>query len=201
MALIMLKPKSLFVIPMLLGVLIGALVWNFQADVPDSPPSMQLGGDFTLESHQGEVSLKDFRGKAVLLFFGYTSCPDACPTGLAKMSAAINLLTPDEATDVQPLFISIDPERDDPKKLAEYSAYFHSSLIGLTGEKENIDRVVKAYGAFYRKVEIRNSELGYSMDHSTRIYLINRGGNLSKLLFHDTAPSEIAGKLRSILKT
>ncbi|MEH6576331.1 MAG: SCO family protein [Amphritea sp.] len=199
MALTIQKSRLLLIIPLLFGLLLGGWVWNFKADVPDSPSSIQLGGDFTLESYQGDVSLQDFKGKAVLLFFGYTSCPDVCPTGLAKMSAAINLLTPEEAANVQPLFVSVDPERDDPQKLAKYSAYFHSSLIGLTGKKEDIDRVVKAYGAFYRKVELNNSALGYSMDHTTRIYLINRDGKLSGLLFHDTAPAEIAEKLRTIL--
>mgnify|MGYP000232866526 CR=1 FL=1 len=199
MALTTQKHKFLLIIPLLFGVLVGGWVWNFKAEVPDSSSSIQLGGDFTLKSHQGDVSLQDFKGKAVLLFFGYTSCPDVCPTGLAKMSAAINLLTPEAAANVQPIFVSVDPERDDPQKLAEYSAYFHPSLLGLTGKKEDIDRVVKAYGAFYQKVELSNSALGYSMDHTTRIYLINKVGKLSELLFHDTAPPKIAEKLRAIL--
>ena len=115
------------------------------------------------------------------------------------MGAAINLLTPDEAADVQPLFIRIDPDRDNPQKLAQYGAFFHPSLIGLTGKKENLDQIVKAYGAYYGKVEFSDSELGYSMDHTTRIYLINRDGKLLDLIHHDTGPSEIAEKLRSVL--
>ncbi len=94
------------------------------------PPS---GGDFTLHSKDGPVSLHDFKGKVVLLFFGYASCPDICPTSLAFSTKALNTLNEDELAQVQPLFVSIDPQRDSVDKMAEFVSFFHPGFIGLTG--------------------------------------------------------------------
>lgn len=159
----------------------------------------QLGGDFTLNSVKGPVSLSDYKGQGVIVMFGYTYCPDICPTGLANLGAALNRLSDAEQQQLQPIFISVDPDRDTPDRLEQYSRYFHPSLLGLTAAKPEIDPVVKAYGAFYRKVDMPNSAMKYSVDHSARIYLIGRDGILMEALHHNTPTGELAAALQKLL--
>lgn len=161
----------------------------------------KLGGDFTLQGIEGSTSLQDFRGKVVMLYIGYASCPDVCPTSLAVMSQSMKNLTAEESSQVQPIFISVDPDRDTPERLTEYSQFFHPSMIGLSGSRENLDQVVKQYGAFYRMVELKDSAMGYAVDHSSRIYLINRQGALKDTLMHGTMPTELTERLRELLAT
>lgn len=161
--------------------------------------SHKLGGDFTLQGASGPVSLQDYRGKVIALYIGYASCPDVCPTSLAVMSQALKSMTPQEAAQVQSIFISVDPERDTPERLAEYSQFFYPTMIGLTGNRDQIDQVVKQYGAFYRIVEMEDSAMGYAVDHSSRTYLIDQQGNLTEALMHGTMPNELTSKLRQLL--
>lgn len=159
----------------------------------------RLGGDFTLTSAQGPVSLSDFRGQAVVIYIGYASCPDVCPTALAVLTQALRSLDETERKQVQGIFISVDPERDTPEKLAQYAAFFTPRLIGVTGSKSEIDQVVKQYGAFYRQVEMRDSALGYAVDHSSRLYLINTEGQLVHTLLHNSTPDELTLYLKQLL--
>jgi len=161
--------------------------------------SLRLGGDFELQSASGPVSLADFRGHPVVMYIGYASCPDVCPTSLAVMAQGFRRLAPAEQAEVRGIFISVDPQRDTPGKLAEYSAFFHPNLVGLTGSREQIDRVVKQYGAYYRIAELDNSALGYAVDHSSRLYLIDADGRLAEVLSHSITPDELAAKLRRLL--
>ena len=159
----------------------------------------QLGGDFTLNGLNGPASLSDFKGQGVVLMFGYTSCPDVCPTGLANVGAALGRLEENQQRQIQPIFISVDPERDTPKRLDDYSRYFHPSILGLSGAKTEIDKVVKAYGAFYRMVEMPDSAMQYSVDHSARIYLIDKQGQLAKLVNHNTPVGELSAEIKALL--
>lgn len=159
----------------------------------------ELGGDFTLMSAQGPVSLSDFRGKVAVIYIGYASCPDVCPTALAVLTQALRNLDESERRQVQGIFVSVDPERDTPEKLAQYTAFFSPRLIGVTGTREEIDRVVRQYGAFYRRVEMPDSALGYAMDHSSRLYLINREGKLVHTLLHNSTPDELTAYLKQLL--
>lgn len=104
------------------------------------------GGDFTLKKGKQEVTFSDYQGKVRFIFFGYTSCPDICPTSLALVSSSLKQLSPAELAQVQVFFISVDPERDTAEKLKEYTKYFHPSILGVTGTTAEIDRVVKQYG-------------------------------------------------------
>ena len=165
----------------------------------DQPLLHKLGGNFTLQSHRGEVSLNDFNHQVIAMYIGYTHCPDVCPTSLAIMSQALKQLNADELAGVQPLFISVDPERDTPERMQEYSQFFHPKLLGLTGPKKDIDRIVNQYGAFYRMVEMKDSAMGYAVDHSSRIYLINKQGELSKTLMHGTMPDQVVAEIRNLL--
>lgn len=167
---------------------------------PPQPPYPQVGGNFSLQHRSGPVALSDFSGKGVVLMFGYTSCPDVCPSGLTAMAAALARLSESEQQQIQPLFISVDPERDTLEKLDQYSRYFFPSLLGLTSSKTEIDRVVSAYAAFYRKVDMPDSALGYSVDHSARIYLIDRNGQLAQLLNHNTPVAELATAIQQLLQ-
>lgn len=159
----------------------------------------QLGGDFTLHSIDGDISLHDFKGKIVLLYIGYTHCPDVCPTSLAVISQAMKNLDAEQRKLVQPIFISVDPERDTPEQLAEYSHFFHPSFIGITGNRKEIDNVVAQYGAFYRIVEMQDSAMGYAIDHSSRMYIINKQGKLTKALSHGSSPDQIVAEIEALL--
>ncbi|TXH70551.1 MAG: SCO family protein [Thiothrix sp.] len=155
--------------------------------------------DFTLTQNNQAVHLKDFRGKLVLLYFGYASCPDVCPTSLALLSSALKELTPEETAQIQPIFISVDPERDNGTKLMEYARYFFPSFIGITGTEQEIQRAAMQYGAFYSKVN-SNSAMGYTVDHSSNSYLIDKEGQLLSTFKHDVTKAEIIAGIRAALK-
>ena len=141
-----------------------------------------IGGDFTLTDHNGNpFKLETLRGKIVLLFFGYTFCPDVCPTELASMSRLLNSLGGD-ADKVSALFISIDPERDTPEKLKNYVSFFNPKLIGLTGELDKIEQVAKAYHV-QRKVHSRKENSDYYLvDHTASLYVLGPQGDVLNLI-------------------
>ncbi len=182
------------------GISLG-LIWmknSSGSNYPSSQLHLPGGGDFTLHDGDNKVSLSDYKGKAVLLFFGYTSCPDVCPTSLALISAALNKLNKDELEKVQVLFISVDPERDTAEKLRDYTHYFHTKILGLTGSKAEIDKVVKQYGAAYKKVE-SNSAMGYLVDHSASVFVINKDGKFVDMLPHGLPAETILGVIRKLI--
>ncbi len=162
----------------------------------DAPPT---GGEFTLQSADGPVSLKDYRGKLVLLYFGYTKCPDICPTSMATMTQAINELTPQQADKVKLVFVSIDPDRDTPESLVEYVSYFHPNSIGLTGSKAALAEVAERYGVQYYKVEMENSSFGYAMNHSGALYLITDDGALRFIFPHGVPASVVYEALLHVM--
>ncbi len=129
------------------------------------------------DGKERKVCLSHFKGKLVLVFFGYTHCPDVCPTALQTLSKTMNLLSKEEREKVRVLFISVDPERDTPEITQKYAQYFFPTFIGLTGSPEEIAKVAKDYMVFYKKVE-GESEGGYLVDHTAYIYLIDRKGML-----------------------
>lgn len=157
------------------------------------------GGDFMLEAPWGKSGLPDYRGKLVLAYFGFASCPDVCPTSLGAMKAAMSTLSESEQAAVRGLFISIDPERDTPQKVEQYAQYFHPNFHGLSGTPEGVAHVAKQYGALYRKVETPESSMDYTMDHSSIIYLIDQQGVLREKISHGATPADIAGKIKQYL--
>ena len=168
--------------------------------MPGSNPH-STGGDFSMQAQSGPVSLKDFRGKVVLIYFGYTMCPDICPTNLAMMSNAFMQLeeTPEGKqilANVQGIFISVDPQRDTLKRLAEYVGYFHPSLIGLTSTPEAIKEVADRYGAAYQKVIQDDSATNYVVDHSSETYVVDPQGKLVERLPHAAPPEQILAAIR-----
>ena len=145
-------------------------------------PYAHIGGDFTLASKSGPVSLSAFNGKVVLLFFGYTHCPDVCPTELAKMRATFDTLKKREAEQVSGIFISVDTDRDTPQTASDYAAFFHERIIGLSGSAEEISAVAKRYFALYQKAPAAKGVSDYTVDHSATIYLIGRDGLVQGLM-------------------
>ena len=156
------------------------------------------GGDFTVEIQNKDLSLQDLRGKVVLLYFGYTQCPDICPTSLSLMTQALNQLSEDELKSVNGLFVSVDPNRDNTTRLEEYTHYFHPNIIGATAEKDEIDKITKMYGASYRIVE-SDSAMGYIVDHSSYTYVIDKKGKLRYTLAHGTHSDKILKVVRELL--
>ena len=162
---------------------------------------MPTGGDFQLQSAAGPFDLKDLRGRVVLIYFGYTWCPDICPTNLAFIASALKSLAPEELARVQVLFVSVDPERDDVHRLAQYTGYFHPQILGLTGTPEQIATAARLYGAAYRRAAQTNSAMGYAVDHSSRTYAVDPRGRLARTLDHATPPDMIAAVVRELLAT
>ena len=157
------------------------------------------GGDFALHAADGPVSLEDFRGKLVFLFFGYTRCPDICPTSLAFLSRALHDLTAGELEKVRAIMISVDPEQDTPASLKEYVSYFHPNLIGVTGTEQEVAAVAERYGAQYYKVELEGSAFGYAVNHSAVTYLITPEGILRFIFPHGTPPGVLTQAARHVL--
>jgi cytochrome oxidase Cu insertion factor (SCO1/SenC/PrrC family) len=156
-----------------------------------------VGGPFTLTDSSGhQRSDSDFRGKLMIVYFGYTFCPDVCPADLMAITQALDALGP-AADGVQPVFITVDPERDS-KVLAEYVRAFHKSLIGLTGSPEEIRKVANAYKAFYAKVPgTRDGD--YAIDHTGVIYLMGRSGEYLGFMPPQTGPEKLTEILRKYL--
>jgi cytochrome oxidase Cu insertion factor (SCO1/SenC/PrrC family) len=193
------------------ALLVSALAVN-AATAEDAPPDQAaaeqmmddlmygrgtVGGPFTLIDHTGRTRKdSDFRGKLMIVYFGYTFCPDVCPADLMAITQALDELGPG-ADDIQPIFITVDPERDN-KVLAEYVRAFHKSLIGLTGSPEEIRKVANAYKAFYAKVPpARDGD--YAIDHTGVIYLMGRSGEYLGFMPPQTGPEKLTEVLRKYL--
>lgn len=177
--------------------------WTPATDQPAKHETLDLsatptGGDFTVEILNNDLSLKDLRGKVVVLYFGYTQCPDICPTSLALLTQALSQMSEDELSGMQSIFVSVDPGRDNTARLDEYTKYFHKNIIGATAEQDEIDKITKLYGASYRIVE-SDSAMGYIVDHSSYTYVIDKQGKLRHTLSHGTAPNKILEAVRELL--
>ncbi len=152
-----------------------------------------------LTRSNGEIfRLADQRGKIVLLFFGYTSCPDVCPTTMAEMKLVVDALG-DAASSVQVVFVSVDPERDAPEKIQKYVEHFHSNFVGLTGSMDELQSIWDAYGV-YRAVNETDSAFGYIIDHTARVTLVDADGNLRLSYGFQTPVADIVHDIKILLK-
>jgi cytochrome oxidase Cu insertion factor (SCO1/SenC/PrrC family) len=158
-----------------------------------------VGGPFNLTDQTGrKVTDKDFLGKYMLVFFGYTYCPDLCPTELQVMSAALDNLGA-KADDIQPIFITFDPQRDTPEVLKQYISNFHPRFVGLTGTPEEIAVAAKAYRVFYNKLENTSGPDTYLMDHSTITYLMDKQGKFLKHFSYSTDAAALSQALEKAI--
>ncbi|MEQ8746509.1 SCO family protein [Pyruvatibacter sp.] len=158
-----------------------------------------IGGPFSLVDHTGKaVTQADFEGRKTLVYFGFTFCPDVCPTALQVMAVALEELGED-ADAITPVFITVDPERDDVETMAAYVNHFGDNFVGLTGTPEQIAATAKAYKVYFRKVEDPASSGGYTMDHSSVVYLMGEDGTFLANFTHETLPDRMAARLRQFL--
>lgn len=157
-----------------------------------------IGGPFTLVNQKGEtVTEEALKGQLSLINFGYTYCPDVCPTALSTMSQAMDILG-DEGETVLPVFVTVDPARDTVEQMAAYAAHFHPRLLALTGTEEQTSRAAKAYRIYYAKVEDGNAS-EYLMDHSALFYLMDENGEFLTHFNHMVTPEEMAEGIKAHL--
>jgi protein SCO1/2 len=162
-------------------------------------PVLSVGGDFALTDYNNQrFELSSLRGKAVLIFFGYTSCPDVCPTTLSKLSSVYKRLGKD-APRVKTLYITVDPDRDTPAVMKADLGSFDLDALGLTGTKPEIDKVVALYGASYEIIPTPQSAEKYTVAHSTTVYALDPAGRTRVLFPYDATVDQIVEGLRSIL--
>ncbi len=155
------------------------------------PPGVTIGGPFSLTDHTGKaVTDATYRGKWMLVFFGFTYCPDVCPTELQKVAAVLEMLG-DRASQIAPILISIDPERDTPEAMANYVQIFDDRLIGLTGTPEQIAEVARAYRVYYAKIQ-PSGDTPYLMDHSSYLYLMGPDGRVQAVFPYAATAEDIA---------
>ncbi|MCU0944066.1 MAG: SCO family protein [Rubritepida sp.] len=161
------------------------------------PPGLNLGGAFRLTDHEGrEVTEADFAGRWLLVYFGFTWCPDVCPTELGTVAAALDAMGP-AGERVTPVFITIDPQRDTVAQMADYVARFHPRMIGLTGTPEQIAEAARRYRVYYARVNRPDQGGDYTMDHSSFIYLTGPDARVRALFRSETAPEAIAAATRA----
>lgn len=164
-----------------------------------SLPIEPIGGDFALTDHNGErFELTSLRGKVVLIFFGYSFCPDVCPTTLSKLTTVAQQLGEDREK-VKTLYITVDPERDTPDVLKLDLSNFQLDALGLTGTKGEIDPVVKLFGATYQIIPTPNSAAKYTVTHSTRLYALDPNGKVRLVFDYEATPDEIVQGIKAIL--
>ncbi len=157
-----------------------------------------VGGAFSLVDHTGRrVTDADYRGKYLLVFFGYTYCPDVCPAELQVMTLALDLLG-DKADRIQPLFITIDPQRDTVDRMKDYVGNFYKTLVGLTGTPEEIAKAAKAYRVYYKKAEVEDDD--YLMDHTSIVYLMDPEGEFIAHFPYGVRPEKMAARIATALK-
>ena len=180
-----------------LAVLItGCRPYQYTGQLLDSPVSIP---NITLSDKDGQpVSLTDFSDKVVMLYFGYTFCPDVCPTTLTTVNKAIEMLGK-KADEVQFVMISVDPERDTPAKLAAYLSNFNPSFIGLSGTPEEIAAAAVPFGVYYQKHE-GTAATGYLVDHTASVMVLDRSGRLRLVIPFETPAEAIASDLKQFLK-
>jgi len=165
-----------------------------QAPLPIGP----TGGDFVLQSAAGPVDTKTLRGKVLLIFFGYTHCPDVCPASLAAGAQALNALTADERARTRMIMISVDPDRDTPEQLKDYAAFFHPDMLGVTGSAAQIEVVARSFGAGYLRQPAR-ADGSYAVDHTANTYLVDPDGKLAATISLGTPTADIAAAIRKLL--
>lgn len=156
--------------------------------------------NFTLPDQQGRTfRLSDQRGKVVLLFFGYITCPDVCPTTLAEWRQ-VHARLGEDAERVRFVYITVDPERDTPTRLQDYLSRFNTDFIGLTGTSGELEPVYEAYGIYHKKVEVKGSALGYLVEHSASVRVVDPRGLQRTPISFGTTPDDVVANIRQLLK-
>jgi protein SCO1/2 len=180
-------------------ILVGAILlgWTYRRDDGGLPKVAQIGGSFSLVDHRGKsVTDRDYLGKPTLVFFGYTHCPDVCPTTLFEITTQLQELGPD-ADRLNVLFITVDPERDTPQQLALYLSSFDPRITGLSGAPESVLAAINAYHVYAKKVPLKDGE--YSMDHTATVFMMNSKGQYVDAMLSQAPSATTRRKLRRLL--
>ncbi len=185
-----------------IGLLSVAALWVVRPPVPTESPSQNVagvtvGGPFSLIDQDGHTKTdKSWQGKYLILYFGFTHCPDVCPLGLNNITEALNALPEETVEKIQPVFITVDPLRDDVAALKNYVPLFHKKLVGLTGTEKQIEAVKTSYRVYAQK---QGAGPNYMVNHSAFTYLIAPNGELLHAFPHNTAPSEMADAIKKFV--
>jgi protein SCO1 len=192
--------RVLALLAIVLAASVVALAVFWQPELPSVPdaPALPPGGDFVLQSADGPVDTAKLRGTVVLVYFGYTYCPDICPTSLSTTSRALETLTPAEQALVKVVFVSVDPERDTPARLKDYAAFFHPNIVGVTGSAEAVATAARMFGASYARQEV-GSAAGYVIDHSAWTYVVAPDGRLVERIPHGATVEQTVVAIRKWL--
>lgn len=182
---------------MVLALILGVLLL-LRGGAVSSAPKLPAGADFVLQSADGTVDSKALRGKVLLIYFGYTHCPDVCPASMAAGAQALKTLSSDERSRVRLLMVSVDPERDTLKHLKEYTAFFHPELIGVTGSADEIAVLAKAFGAGYIR-QPAAADGSYAVDHTTATYVVDPEGKLAAVLELGAPNNKIVSTIQKLL--
>lgn len=180
-----------------LAALLGVAVL-MRGGTPVRDPKLPVGADFVLQSAAGPVDSIALRGKVLLVYFGYTHCPDICPASLAAGGQALKALSAEERSRIRLILISVDPERDSVEHLREYTAFFHPEMIGATGTPEQIAALAKAFGAGYIK-QAAAADGSYAVDHTTSTYVVGPDGQLAAVLELGASTDKVVGAVRKLL--
>jgi protein SCO1/2 len=164
----------------------------------DNSPTRPQGGDFVLQSDNGPIDTRALRGNVLVLFFGYTNCPDVCRASLAAGAQALIGLSADERAKTRLIMISVDPERDTPAKLSKYAAYFHTGMVGGTGSPEEIAAVARSFGAGYYR-QPADASGNYAIDHTANTYLVGPDGKLAATIPLGTPTVDLVAAIRKLL--
>lgn len=191
------KKYTLIGVALGLAALLGILVL-LRGGAPDRQSAMPAGAEFVLQSADGPVDSKNLRGKVLLIYFGYTNCPDVCPAAMASGGQVLKALSPEERGRVKLILISVDPERDSVAHLKEYTAFFHPDMLGLTGTPAEVAALAKAYGAGYIKQPAR-PDGSYAVDHTTSTYVVAPDGKLGAVLDLGAPTDKVLAAVRKLL--
>lgn len=194
--------KSLWILVFVSGIgLVALKLWMDNGVGRPEQQGAAFRADFELTDQTGTVRTdEDFAGRWLLVFFGFANCPDICPTTLAEVASVMDGLGPD-AVEVQPLFISIDPERDTPQSFAEYIPAFSPTIIGLTGTPEQIGRTSRNFHIFYEKIEEASAPGGYTMGHSSQLFLFSPGAEFVTSWSYGTPAEVVLADLRKRIRS
>lgn len=182
-----------------LGALIGSYFYSF--DYGAHKPASEFGGEFTLESIDGDVSLSDFSGKVVVIYFGFLSCTEACPQSMAKINSMLRRLSEQDKQQLQILFVSVDPKRDSLQALNQFSNYYaeQGNVLAITGTEAEIKALTQQYNVLFDLIDLEGSALGYTVDHTSQFYFVDQAGKLLKTMSHSTTTNELRAQVELML--